>query len=180
VAESQDFFNNLLCVCTCTYARGSKDFLFPAHVGRYSRDRRRMWWWWWAARDKHGGWQRQAQQWGGTRVDVDEAHRSPTGCKASSSSPSYPPRQVSSERQGRSPRAAPCAMLERVADNWWLAREAVSAVMGLWGWPWGRRGPSGFGSASTAEEVTAGVDATNLTAIVTGLRLFPSSFSFFQ
>ncbi|XP_066342539.1 short-chain dehydrogenase TIC 32, chloroplastic-like isoform X2 [Miscanthus floridulus] len=40
--------------------------------------------------------------------------------------------------------------------------------MGLWGWLWGRRGPSGFGSASTAEEVIAGVDASNLTAIVTG------------
>ncbi|KAL5204124.1 hypothetical protein ABZP36_008995 [Zizania latifolia] len=42
--------------------------------------------------------------------------------------------------------------------------------MGLWGWPWGlrRRGPSEFGAASTAEEVTAGVDATHLTAIVTG------------
>lgn len=41
--------------------------------------------------------------------------------------------------------------------------------MGLWSWPWGRRrGPSGFGAASTAEEVTAGVDASNLTAIVTG------------
>ncbi|KAL6870803.1 hypothetical protein ACP4OV_014651 [Aristida adscensionis] len=38
--------------------------------------------------------------------------------------------------------------------------------MGLW--PWGRRGPSGFGGASTAEEVTAGVDAAHLTAIVTG------------
>ncbi|WCJ28277.1 NAD(P)-binding Rossmann-fold superfamily protein [Euphorbia peplus] len=32
----------------------------------------------------------------------------------------------------------------------------------------GRAGPSGFGSASTAEEVTHGVDASNLTAIVTG------------
>ncbi|KAL6503170.1 Short-chain dehydrogenase TIC 32 B, chloroplastic [Orobanche hederae] len=29
-------------------------------------------------------------------------------------------------------------------------------------------GPSGFGSASTAEEVTQGIDATNLTAIITG------------
>ncbi|KAJ1274817.1 hypothetical protein BS78_05G089500 [Paspalum vaginatum] len=38
----------------------------------------------------------------------------------------------------------------------------------MWGWLWGRRGPSGFGAASTAEEVTAGVDATSLTAIVTG------------
>nr|XP_028945410.1 short-chain dehydrogenase TIC 32, chloroplastic-like isoform X2 [Malus domestica] len=32
----------------------------------------------------------------------------------------------------------------------------------------GKRGPSGFGSASTAEQVTEGVDASNLTAIVTG------------
>uniref|UniRef100_A0A0E0IZ23 Uncharacterized protein n=1 Tax=Oryza nivara TaxID=4536 RepID=A0A0E0IZ23_ORYNI len=42
--------------------------------------------------------------------------------------------------------------------------------MGLWEWPWDRRrrGPSGFGPTSTAEEVTAGVDATHLTAIVTG------------
>ncbi|XP_006662784.1 short-chain dehydrogenase TIC 32, chloroplastic-like [Oryza brachyantha] len=42
--------------------------------------------------------------------------------------------------------------------------------MGLLGWPWARRrqGPSTFDRASTAEEVTAGVDATHLTAIVTG------------
>ncbi|XP_078429251.1 short-chain dehydrogenase TIC 32 B, chloroplastic-like isoform X2 [Wolffia australiana] len=39
----------------------------------------------------------------------------------------------------------------------WIFRE-------LTGW----RGPSGFGSGSTAEQVTAGVDASNLTAIVTG------------
>ena len=32
----------------------------------------------------------------------------------------------------------------------------------------GRPGPTGFGSASTAEQVTEGVDASNLTAIVTG------------
>ncbi|XP_057722481.1 short-chain dehydrogenase TIC 32 B, chloroplastic-like [Arachis stenosperma] len=32
----------------------------------------------------------------------------------------------------------------------------------------GRAGPSGFGSASTAEEVTHGIDASNLTAIITG------------
>ncbi|KAH7515092.1 short-chain dehydrogenase TIC 32 B, chloroplastic [Ziziphus jujuba] len=32
----------------------------------------------------------------------------------------------------------------------------------------GRPGQSGFGSASTAEQVTEGIDATNLTAIVTG------------
>lgn len=32
----------------------------------------------------------------------------------------------------------------------------------------GRRGPSGFGSASTAEDVTQGIDASHLTAIITG------------
>lgn len=32
----------------------------------------------------------------------------------------------------------------------------------------GRPGSSGFGSASTAEQVTDGIDATNLTAIITG------------
>jgi hypothetical protein len=64
---------------------------------------------------------------------------------------------------------------QAVADFCWHAREVVSSAMGLWGWPWGRRGPSGFGSASTAEEVTAGVDASNLTAIVTGLVSPPLS-----
>ena len=32
----------------------------------------------------------------------------------------------------------------------------------------GRPGPSGFGSASTSEQVSQGIDASNLTAIVTG------------
>jgi hypothetical protein len=64
---------------------------------------------------------------------------------------------------------------QAVADFCWHAREVVSSAMGLWGWPWGRRGPSGFGSASTAEEVTVGVDASNLTAIVTGLVSPPLS-----
>ncbi|XP_019097557.1 PREDICTED: short-chain dehydrogenase TIC 32, chloroplastic isoform X3 [Camelina sativa] len=40
--------------------------------------------------------------------------------------------------------------------------------MGLYSLITGRRGPSGFGSASTAEEVTQGIDATHLTAIITG------------
>ncbi|KAL0452481.1 UNVERIFIED_CONTAM: Short-chain dehydrogenase, chloroplastic [Sesamum latifolium] len=35
-------------------------------------------------------------------------------------------------------------------------------------WLFGRKGPSGFSSASTAEEVTNGIDASGLTAIVTG------------
>ncbi|XP_020107170.1 short-chain dehydrogenase TIC 32, chloroplastic-like isoform X2 [Ananas comosus] len=38
--------------------------------------------------------------------------------------------------------------------------------MGLWNWPWST-GPSGFGSSSTAEEVTEGIDASHLTVIVT-------------
>ncbi|CAH2074445.1 unnamed protein product [Thlaspi arvense] len=40
--------------------------------------------------------------------------------------------------------------------------------MGLYSLITGKRGPSGFGSASTAEEVTQGIDATHLTAIITG------------
>lgn len=70
---------------------------------------------------------------------------------------------------------------QAVADFCWHAREVASSGMGLLGWLWGRRGPSGFGSASTAEEVTAGVDASNITAIVTGRPsiafFFSSSFS---
>ncbi|XP_057510303.1 short-chain dehydrogenase TIC 32, chloroplastic-like [Actinidia eriantha] len=35
-------------------------------------------------------------------------------------------------------------------------------------WIFGRKGPSGFSACSTAEQVTQGIDATGLTAIVTG------------
>lgn len=35
-------------------------------------------------------------------------------------------------------------------------------------WFFRRKGPSGFSSSSTAEEVTQGIDASGLTAIVTG------------
>lgn len=35
-------------------------------------------------------------------------------------------------------------------------------------WIFGRKGPSGFSASSTAEQVTEGIDATGLTAIVTG------------
>lgn len=35
-------------------------------------------------------------------------------------------------------------------------------------WPFGRKGPSGFSSSSTAEQVTQGIDAFGLTAIITG------------
>uniref|UniRef100_A0A0D3HIY2 Uncharacterized protein n=1 Tax=Oryza barthii TaxID=65489 RepID=A0A0D3HIY2_9ORYZ len=49
-------------------------------------------------------------------------------------------------------------------------REQGGGGMGFsWGWLCGRRnGPSGFGGASTADEVTAGVDASRLTVVVTG------------
>ncbi|KAK1392592.1 Short-chain dehydrogenase TIC 32, chloroplastic [Heracleum sosnowskyi] len=40
--------------------------------------------------------------------------------------------------------------------------------MGIFSLMTGMAGPSGFGSASTAEQVTDGIDATNLTVIVTG------------
>ncbi|CAK9163180.1 unnamed protein product [Ilex paraguariensis] len=35
-------------------------------------------------------------------------------------------------------------------------------------WFFAKKGPSGFSSSSTAEEVTEGIDGTGLTAIVTG------------
>lgn len=35
-------------------------------------------------------------------------------------------------------------------------------------WPFSRKGPSGFAASSTAKEVTHGIDATALTAVVTG------------
>jgi len=38
-------------------------------------------------------------------------------------------------------------------------------------WPFSRKGVSGFSWKSTAEEVTHGIDATGLTAIVTGMLL---------
>jgi retinol dehydrogenase-12 len=55
--------------------------------------------------------------------------------------------------------------------------------MGIFSLITGRAGPSGFGSASTAEQVTAGIDASNLTAIVTGqlsISFFSSLFPFFE
>lgn len=45
-------------------------------------------------------------------------------------------------------------------------------------WLFRRKGPSGFSSSSTAEEVTDGIDATGLTAIVTGPNLLYFCFFF--
>ncbi|MCA9653509.1 MAG: SDR family NAD(P)-dependent oxidoreductase [Myxococcales bacterium] len=42
--------------------------------------------------------------------------------------------------------------------------------MSLYGWIKGRRGPSGFGYASTAEEVTEGIDLHGKTILVTGVN----------
>lgn len=39
-------------------------------------------------------------------------------------------------------------------------------------WLFGLKGASGFSASSTAEQVTQGIDATGLTAIVTGSHLF--------
>lgn len=45
--------------------------------------------------------------------------------------------------------------------------------MGLYGVMTGKKGKSGFGSASTAEDVTHSIDASHLTAIITGSFIFP-------
>ncbi len=42
--------------------------------------------------------------------------------------------------------------------------------MSLWGLIKGKRGPSGFGFASTAEEVTAGLDLSGKTVLITGVN----------
>lgn len=43
-----------------------------------------------------------------------------------------------------------------------------SAAMGILSLITGKAGASGFGSASTAEQVTDGVDASRLTVVITG------------
>jgi len=39
-------------------------------------------------------------------------------------------------------------------------------------WPFSKKGVSGFSWNSTAEQVTHGIDATGLTAIVTGWSIY--------
>lgn len=46
--------------------------------------------------------------------------------------------------------------------------------MGIFSLMTGMAGASGFGSASTAEQVTDGIDASNLTAIITGNHILDS------
>jgi len=41
-------------------------------------------------------------------------------------------------------------------------------MVGIFSLVTGMAGPSGFGSSTTAEQVTEGIDASNLTAIITG------------
>ncbi|KAJ0771559.1 hypothetical protein HanPI659440_Chr07g0270491 [Helianthus annuus] len=43
----------------------------------------------------------------------------------------------------------------------------------------GRPGPSGFGSASTAEQVSKSIDASGLTAIITGERIHKDEITIF-
>jgi hypothetical protein len=43
-----------------------------------------------------------------------------------------------------------------------------AAAMGILSLITGKAGPSGFGSSSTAEQVTDGVDASRLTVVITG------------
>jgi len=47
-------------------------------------------------------------------------------------------------------------------------------------WLFSKKGVSGFSGSSTAEEVTHGIDATSLTAIVTGLSSITLSYRFFH
>lgn len=42
-------------------------------------------------------------------------------------------------------------------------------------WWFYRKGPSGFSGASTAEEVTAGIDGRGLVAVITGTHLATST-----
>lgn len=46
-------------------------------------------------------------------------------------------------------------------------------------WIFGWKGPSGYSSRSTAEQVTQGIDGTGITAVVTGLSFSSPGFSFF-
>jgi len=46
-------------------------------------------------------------------------------------------------------------------------------------WPFSKKGVSGFSGSSTAEQVTHGIDATGLTAIVTGLSSITLSSPFY-
>lgn len=48
-------------------------------------------------------------------------------------------------------------------------------MVGIFSLITGRAGPSGFGSASTAEKVTEGINGSNLTAIITGIFHFTSN-----
>ena len=61
-----------------------------------------------------------------------------------------------------------------------LSHTHTQLLMGIFSLITGRPGPSGFGSASTAEQVTEGVDASNLTAIVTGQLCLPFPWALFS
>lgn len=58
----------------------------------------------------------------------------------------------------------------------WVFRFHLSLIEAMW--LFRRKGPSGFSSSSTAEEVTDGIDGTGLTAIVTGPNLLKALLHF--
>lgn len=49
-----------------------------------------------------------------------------------------------------------------------LWQERLRTMGGLWTYLTGSAGPSGFGSRSTAEDVTAGIDLSSKTIIISG------------
>jgi len=51
--------------------------------------------------------------------------------------------------------------------------------MGIFSLITGKAGASGFGSASTAEQVTDGVNASRLTVVITDYQLFQKAIKFF-
>jgi len=61
-----------------------------------------------------------------------------------------------------------CSTTVRTIQERLLAAAVLSLHALLIMWFFNRNGSSGFSSSSTAEEVTRGVDASGLTAIVTG------------
>ncbi|KHF98432.1 Short-chain dehydrogenase TIC 32, chloroplastic [Gossypium arboreum] len=58
----------------------------------------------------------------------------------------------------------PIPLISQSSSSFVVKKKMVGVFRLVSGYP----GPSGFGSASTAQEVTEGIDGTNLTALVTG------------
>ena len=80
------------------------------------------------------------------------------------------------------PRTALLLLHPNIEVLYWVLSTSdwfVSKKMSFFSLVTGRPGTSGFGSASTAEQVTQGIDASNLTVLITGIcMLFARSISF--